>query len=162
LSIRKLRNCSNRFGYAAGFGEAVQVEPLSVLIVDDEVEFLETLVKRLRKRKLAVNGVTSGEAALAQLKENPVDIVVLDVKMPGMNGLEALREIKKTYGLMEVIMLTGHANMEVAMEGMEIGAFDYLMKPIDIDELLYKIQDAYKRKMLNEKTGAAETRSLPG
>jgi DNA-binding NtrC family response regulator len=138
------------------------VEPLSVLIVDDEVEFLETLVKRLRKRKLVASGVTSGEAALAQLKQNPVDIVVLDVKMPGMGGLETLREIKKKDALMEVIMLTGHANTEVAIEGMELGAFDYLMKPIDIDELLYKIQDAYKRKMLNEKTGLAKTRSLPG
>jgi DNA-binding response OmpR family regulator len=138
------------------------VEPVRVLIVDDEVEFLETLVKRLRKRKLAVNGVTSGEAALALLKENPVDVVVLDVKMPGMNGIETLREIKKEHGLLEVIMLTGHANTEVAIEGMEMGAFDYLMKPTGIDELVYKIQDAYKRKMLNEKTGIAETRSLPG
>ncbi len=138
------------------------MEPVRVLIVDDEVEFLETLVKRLRKRKLAVDGVTSGEAALALLRENPVDVVVLDVKMPGMNGIETLREIKKEHGLLEVIMLTGHANTEVAIEGMEMGAFDYLMKPTGIDELVYKIQDAYKRKMLNEKTGIAETRSLPG
>lgn len=123
---------------------------LSVLIVDDEVEFLETLVKRLRKRKLDVNGVTSGETALDSLKDTPVDIVVLDVKMPGMSGLETLREIRRSYPLIEVIMLTGHANMEVAIEGMDLGAFDYLMKPIDIDELLYKIQDAYKRKCLNE------------
>lgn len=114
------------------------------------------------KRKLAVDGVTSGEAALALLRENPVDVVVLDVKMPGMNGIETLREIKKEHGLLEVIMLTGHANTEVAIEGMEMGAFDYLMKPTGIDELVYKIQDAYKRKMLNEKTGIAETRSLPG
>ncbi|MGA2403363.1 MAG: response regulator [Syntrophobacteraceae bacterium] len=134
------------------------MEALSVLIVDDEVEFLETLVKRLRKRKLAVNGVTSGEAALEQLKETPFDIVVLDVKMPGMNGLDCLRAIKRSYPLAEVIMLTGHANMEIALEGMDIGAFDYLMKPIEIDELLYKIQDAHKRKRLNEKAGIAETR----
>jgi DNA-binding NtrC family response regulator len=127
------------------------VENLSVLVVDDEVEFLETLVKRLRKRKLAVVGVTGGEAALERLREGPADIVVLDVKMPGMSGLDALREIKKRYPRIEVIMLTGHASMEVAIEGMDIGAFDYLMKPIDIDELLYKIQDAYKRKCLNEK-----------
>lgn len=132
------------------------MESLAVLIVDDEVEFLETLVKRLRKRKLVVNGVTGGEAALEQLPVNPVDIVVLDVKMPGMSGLETLREIKKKYPLIEVIMLTGHANMEVAIEGMDLGAFDYLMKPIDIDELLYKIQDAYKRKCLNEKAGIGE------
>jgi DNA-binding NtrC family response regulator len=142
--------------------EAVQVESIRVLIVDDEVEFLETLVKRLRKRKLDVDGVTSGEAALEQLKERPVDIVVLDVKMPGMSGLDTLREIKKGYSLLEVIMLTGHANMEVAIEGMDVGAFDYLMKPIEIDELVYKIQDACKRKRLNEKTELAETRSEPG
>ncbi len=138
------------------------MEGLTVLIVDDEVEFLETLVKRLRKRKLAVNGVSSGEAALEELRQTPVDIVVLDVKMPGMSGLDTLREIKKCYHLMEVIMLTGHANMEVAIEGMDIGAFDYLMKPIDIDELLYKIQDAYKRKKLNEKAGPVETQDIPG
>ena len=127
------------------------MENLSVLVVDDEVEFLETLVKRLKKRKLAVNGVNSGESALEQLQAGPADIVVLDVKMPGMSGLDVLREIKKRYPRTEVIMLTGHASMEVAIEGMDIGAFDYLMKPIDIDELLYKIQDAYKRKCLNEK-----------
>ncbi len=138
--------------------EAVQVENLSVLIVDDEAEFMETLAKRLRKRKLAVSGVTSGEAALEQLKETPFDIVVLDVKMPGMNGLDTLREIKKSYPLVEVIMLTGHADMEAAIEGMDVGAFDYLMKPIEIDELLYKIQDAHKRKRLNEKGETADTR----
>jgi DNA-binding NtrC family response regulator len=132
-------------------GRHIAVENLNVLVVDDEVEFLETLVKRLKKRKLAVNGVNSGESALEKLREGPVDIVVLDVKMPGMSGLDALREIKKRYPRIEVIMLTGHASMEVAIEGMDIGAFDYLMKPIDIDELLYKIQDAYKRKCLNEK-----------
>ena len=143
--------------FAAGLLEAVQVENLTVLIVDDEAEFMETLVKRLKKRKLAVSGVTSGEAALEQLKETPFDIVVLDVKMRGMNGLDALRLIKKSYPLVEVIMLTGHADMEAAIEGMDVGAFDYLMKPIEIDELLYKIQDAHKRKRLNEKGGIADT-----
>jgi len=132
--------------------EAAQVEPISVLNVDDEVEFLETLAKRLRKRKLVVNVVTSGEAALEKLLAAPVDVVVLDVKMPGMSGLDTLREIKKRHALMEVIMLTGHANMEVAIEGMDIGAFDYLMKPVEIDQLLYKIQDARKKKALNEKS----------
>jgi DNA-binding NtrC family response regulator len=127
------------------------MEPTSVLIVDDEVEFMETLVKRLRKRKLVVNGVTSGEAALELLKTSPVDVVVLDVKMPGMSGLDTLREIKKAYHLVEVIMLTGHASVEAAIEGMAVGAFDYLMKPAQIDELLYKIQDAYKKIKLAEK-----------
>lgn len=122
----------------------------NVLIVDDELEFMETLVKRLKKRDLAVTGVNSGERAIEALAQIPVDVVVLDVKMPGMDGLETLKEIKRRAPLVEVIMLTGHANMEVAIEGMEVGAFDYLMKPMDIDELLYKLQDAYKKKTLHE------------
>ncbi len=126
------------------------MDTFSVLLVDDEVEFLETLVKRLRKRKLDARGVTSGEEAIQALKETPADVVVLDVKMPGMGGLQTLREIKKMYPLVEVIMLTGHASMEVAIQGMEMGAFDYLMKPMDIDELVYKLQDAFKRKQLQE------------
>jgi DNA-binding NtrC family response regulator len=130
--------------------EVVQLSEFNVLLVDDELEFLETLVKRLRKRKLNTTGVGSGEEALEVLRAEPVDVVVLDVKMPGMDGIETLREIKKLSPLVEVIMLTGHANMEVAITGMELGAFDYLMKPMDIDELLYKLQDAYKRKLLQE------------
>ena len=126
------------------------MDTFNVLLVDDEVEFLETLVKRLKRRNLAVTGANSGEEALGVLSHSPVDVVVLDVKMPGMDGLTALREIKKRFPLVEVIMLTGHASMEVAIEGMEVGAFDYLMKPMDIDELLYKLQDAYKKKTLHE------------
>jgi DNA-binding NtrC family response regulator len=127
-----------------------KVDTFKVLLVDDEVEFMETLVKRLKKRNLIVSGVNSGERAIEALAQAPVDIVVLDVKMPGMDGLETLREIKKSRPLVEVIMLTGHASMEVAIKGMEQGAFDYLMKPMDIDELLYKLQDAYKKKKLHE------------
>jgi DNA-binding NtrC family response regulator len=130
--------------------EVVQLTDFNVLLVDDESEFLETLVKRLRKRKLNTTGVGSGEEALEVLRTEPVDVVVLDVKMPGMDGIETLRAIKKIRPLVEVIMLTGHANMEVAITGMELGAFDYLMKPMDIDELLYKLQDAFKRKLLQE------------
>jgi DNA-binding NtrC family response regulator len=126
------------------------VDAFSVLLVDDEVEFLETLVKRLAKRKLQVTGVTSAEEAIQILGKQSVDIVVLDVKMPGMDGLEALRQIKSTSPDVEVIMLTGHANVEAAIQGMELGAFDYLMKPMDIDELLYKLQDAYKKKTLRK------------
>ena len=128
----------------------MQLDEFNVLLVDDEAEFVETLVKRLRKRKVNTAAVGSGEEALEILKEMPVDVVVLDVKMPGMDGIETLRKIKKINPLIEVIMLTGHANMEVAIEGMELGAFDYLMKPMDIDELLYKLQDAYKKKWLQE------------
>ncbi len=123
---------------------------IRVLLVDDELDFLETLAKRLEKRNVDVSCVTSGEEAIAHLKGQAVDVVVLDVKMPGMGGLEVLREIKKAYPLTEVIMLTGHASIEVAIEGMELGAFDYLMKPMEIDELLYKVQDAHKKKALQE------------
>ncbi|MFH0958792.1 MAG: response regulator [Pseudomonadota bacterium] len=117
-----------------------------VLLVDDETDFVETLVKRLRKRKLDVRAASSGQQALELLAESPSDIVVLDVKMPDMDGIETLRRIKKIDPCVEVVMLTGHANVEVAMQGMELGAFDYLMKPIDIDDLLYKLQDAFKKK----------------
>ena len=126
------------------------MDELNVLLVDDEPEFLETLVKRLRKRMLNATGVHSGEEALEKLGEMPVDVVVLDVKMPGIGGIETLRQIKDRHPLVEVIMLTGHANMEVAIQGMELGAFDYLMKPMEIDELLYKVQDACQKKAIHE------------
>ena len=121
---------------------------LNVLFVDDETDFLDTVLKRMKKRDVNVTGAESGEKALELLEREPVDVLVLDVRMPGMDGIQALREIKKNHPLVEVIMLTGHASMEVAIEGMELGAFDYLMKPVDIDELLYKIQDAYKKKLI--------------
>jgi len=127
------------------------LDPFNVLFVDDEVDFLETLLKRMKKRDLEVSGVKSGEEALEFLDQNSVDVVVLDVKMPGMDGIQALKEIKTRHPLIEVVMLTGHASVEVAIQGMELGAFDYLMKPIDIDDLLYKIQDAYKKKAIHEK-----------
>ena len=122
----------------------------TVLFVDDEVDFLDTLIKRMKKRRVNVAGVKSGEEALEWLTGNTTDVVVLDVRMPGMDGIKVLKEIKKTNPLVEIIMLTGHANLEVAREGMQLGAFDYLMKPIDIDELLYKVQDAYKKKSIQE------------
>jgi DNA-binding NtrC family response regulator len=75
----------------------------------------------------------------------------MEVRMPGIDGIQTLREIKKVDLLVEVILLTGHASLEVAKEGMDLGAFDYLMKPIDFDELLYKIQDAYTKKKIQEK-----------
>jgi DNA-binding NtrC family response regulator len=123
---------------------------MRVLLVDDEPEFLETLEKRMKKRQVTVHGVRSGEAALEFLQENPVDVVVLDVRMPQMDGIEALRQMKKAHPLIEVILLTGHASMEVAVEGMEYGAFDYLMKPMDIDELLFKVEDAVQKKRIQE------------
>ena len=126
------------------------MEECRVLLVDDEKDFLEVLIRRLKKRQVNVDGVSSGEEALQYLRVRPIDVVVLDVKMPGMDGITALQEIKKLNPLIEVIMLTGHASLEVALEGMRSGAFDYLMKPAEIDELLYKIEDAQRAKAIQE------------
>ena len=132
------------------------MNPCRVLLVDDEVEFVQTVTKRLQRKKLSIRGVHSGDDALRHLAENPTDVVVLDMKMPGMDGIETLREIKARQPLVEVIMLTGHASVEAAIDGMELGAFDYLMKPVEFEELLYKIQDAHRKKSLQE----AKIRSL--
>ena len=126
------------------------MENFIVLLVDDETEFLETLVKRLNKRGLNVLTAKSGEEALTTIKTKRVDVTVLDVRMPGINGVQTLKKIKALDPLIEVIMLTGHASIEAAIEGMELGAFDYLMKPADIDELFYKIQDAFKKKTIQQ------------
>lgn len=130
--------------------ENEQTENFHILIVDDEPDFLRTLVERMKMRHLDVEGVGNGEEALRLLEDRPKDVVVLDVRMPGKDGMETLRDIKQRYPLVEVIMLTGHADVEVAIRGMEFGAFDYLLKPIEIDQLIYKIQDAFKRKSLQD------------
>jgi DNA-binding NtrC family response regulator len=124
--------------------------PMKLLLVDDEADFRDTLLKRMKRRDVDVHGVDSGEKALAWIETHPVDVVILDVRMPGMDGVETLRAIKTDHPLVEVIMLTGHASMDVAIEGMETGAFDYLMKPMDMDDLLYKAQDAFKKKTIQE------------
>jgi two-component system, OmpR family, response regulator len=122
-----------------------------VLIVDDELDFLETIVKRLNRRKIDATGIDSGIKALELLEQEHFDVVILDVRMPGMDGIETLKEMKKKRPLMEVIMLTGHASVESGVEGMHCGAFDYVMKPANIDDLLEKIHEAYERKALHEK-----------
>jgi DNA-binding NtrC family response regulator len=121
------------------------------LVVDDEVDFLETLVNRLKKRNLEADGVTSGEAALELMKEKRFDVVILDIKMPGgMDGIETFREIKKVRPLTEVILLTGHASVETSIEGMKLGAFDYLLKPVKLEELLPKLAAAFEKKASHE------------
>lgn len=120
---------------------------VTVMLVDDEVPFVDAMTKRLSKRNLRILSAHSGQEALEKLgAEGSVDVVILDVKMPGMDGIETLREIKKAYPLVEVIMLTGHATVETGIEGMKLGAFDYLMKPCDIDQLMMKVQEAKSRK----------------
>ena len=121
------------------------------MLVDDEAPFVDTMTKRLTKRKLTVFKSYSGEEALETLKENShIDLVILDVKMPGMDGIEALKEIRKEFPLVEVIMLTGHATVETSIEGMRLGAFDYLMKPCDMDVLIEKVNAAVSKKRDHE------------
>ncbi len=124
---------------------------IKLLLVDDEKPFLDTITKRLEKRELNVSAVYSGQEALKELENNKsIEVIILDVKMPGMDGIETLGEIKKRFPLVEVIMLTGHATVETAIDGMKVGAFDYLMKPCDIDVLVTKVEDAATKKRGHE------------
>jgi DNA-binding NtrC family response regulator len=128
---------------------------IRVLLVDDEASFVETLSKRLALRRLDVVTAASAEEALTVLDGEEIDVVVLDVRMPGIGGIEATRMIRKAHPAVEVILLTGHASLEASMEGMTMGAFDYLLKPVSIDELLFKIEDADRRRTLRRKEATA-------
>lgn len=133
-----------------------------VLLVDDEVPFVEAMTKRLSKRNLKILHAYNGSQALETLgKGDNVDVVILDVKMPGMNGIETLREIKKNHPLVQVIMLTGHGTIESGIEGMKLGAFDYLTKPCDIEQLMGKVQEAKALKSkLEEKITQARIEEI--
>jgi len=123
---------------------------IRVLLVDDEQEFVEVLAERLEVRDIVVTKAFSGDEALAGIKEKPVDVVILDVAMPGKDGVATLKEIKQVDPIVEVIMLTGNATVDTAVEGMRLGAYDYLMKPTETKDLLEKIVKAYKRKTEQE------------
>jgi DNA-binding NtrC family response regulator len=133
-----------------------------IMLVDDEVSFVKTLAKRLDKRNLETLLAFSGEECLETLKTHQnLDVIVLDVKMPGMDGLETLKIIKKEFPLIEVIMLTGHATIESGIDGMKLGAFDFLTKPCDIEALVGKLEEATeKRRAHEEKIQEAESREL--
>ena len=138
------------------------MDSFKVLVVDDEKDFLEATVKRLGKRDIDATGVLSGEEALKIMKEKLFDVVILDIKMPGgMDGIEALREMKKIRPLTEVILLTGHASVETSIEGMKIGAFDYLLKPVKLEDLMTKLAQAFEKKDLhNQKIRKAKIKEL--
>jgi DNA-binding NtrC family response regulator len=122
-----------------------------VLIVDDEKPFVDTLVNRFNKRNIDTTGVLSGEEALELMKEKLFDVVILDIKMPGgMDGIETLREIKRIQPLSEVILLTGHGSVETSIEGMKLGAFDYILKPVKLEDLLVKMAEAFEKKDAHE------------
>ncbi len=143
------------------------VEPIDILLVDDEPDFVEMLSLRLIDHGHRVRGALSGQEALSILAEGDpdqlpeIDVVVLDIKMPGMDGMATLKQIKANYPVIEVILLTGHGAVDTAVEGLKAGAFDYLLKPADYDELLRKLEAARKQKTEHEeRLRQAEARSL--
>ncbi len=123
-------------------------DPCRVLLVDDEADFRAVLRKRLSRRGLLVSEAQGGEQALEAAAAQTFDVVVLDMKMPGMDGLETLRLLKRGHPDLEVVILTGHANTEAAVSGMDMGAFDYLIKPVELNELVDKVEDAHRERLL--------------
>ncbi len=137
------------------------MEILKIMLVDDEERFLLTTKKLLSKKGYEVFTASSGAEALEKLKKQNIHVVILDVKMPEMDGMETLKKIKKHFPLVEVIMLTGHATVESAVDGLRSGAIDYLMKPADIKELIEKSEEAFeKRKRLEEKIRMAQAKRI--
>jgi DNA-binding NtrC family response regulator len=117
-------------------------ERISILLVDDEADFVFTLAERLKLRGFQVSATTKASDVMTKLKDNGVRVVLLDVKMPGIDGLKLMSEIKREQPDLRIILLTGHGSVADARRGMEQGAVDYLMKPVDIDELIEKIRTA--------------------
>jgi DNA-binding NtrC family response regulator len=133
-----------------------------IMLVDDEISFVETLAKRLETRNMEIITAFSAEEGLEKLKKNQnLDVIILDVKMPRMDGIEMLKKIKAGFFMTEVIMLTGHATIESGIDGMKLGAFDFLTKPCDIEELVSKVAEATKKKRAHEdKIQEAERKKL--
>ncbi len=123
---------------------------IRILVVDDEKAFVDQISQRLEIREFEVFRAYSGEEALEKAANALYDVIILDVVMPGISGIETLKEMKSKRPLTEVIMLTGHATVETAIEGMKLGAYDYLKKPADIEDLVTKVEGAYNRKKEHE------------
>ena len=126
--------------------ENVQTDPIRLLIVDDEVGFVNILAKRLSRRNMEVASAYTGTEAIQILRKQDFDVAVLDLKMEEMDGIEVLKIFKKMDPRLVVIMLTGHGSEQAAREGIEFGAFDYLTKPCELEELLAKIKEAYQER----------------
>ncbi|TFG67082.1 MAG: response regulator, partial [Anaerolineales bacterium] len=126
-------------------GDTHKPQPIRLLLVDDEYDFRQAMAKRLAKRGLDCDQAANGNECLSILEKQSKDVVVLDVKMPGLSGIEVLRNITDTYPNTEVILLTGHATTSEGIEGIKSGAFDYLMKPVELEHLYNKILQAYDK-----------------
>ena len=124
--------------------------PERLLLVDDEKDFVDLLALKVKEVGKEVQVAYDGRECLAALEQDNTDVVILDIKMPGMDGIDVLKEIKKRFPIVEVIMLTGHGTIQTAVEGMKIGAFDYLLKPAVFEDLLAKVESAKRRKEEHE------------
>jgi DNA-binding NtrC family response regulator len=138
------------------------LDKMKLMLVDDEERYLLTTAKLMEKKGIHVVTAQSGEQALELLKIHDIHVVILDIKMPGMDGFKTLRAIKTLYPPVEVIFFTGHATMDSAIEGLQFGAFDYIMKPADIDDIVNKAYEAFEKRLrLEEKirglTSGSET-----
>lgn len=127
-----------------------------ILLVDDEVVFTNNMSKLLTNRGYRATAVNSGDSAIRALEEEDFDVIVLDLKMPGMDGITTLKEIKKLGLFTETLILTGHGSIDTALEAMKLGAYDYLTKPCEIDELVAKIEGAWDKKDVEEKKDLQE------
>lgn len=127
-----------------------------ILLVDDEIIFTDNMSKLLTSRGYLVTAVNNGDSAIRMLEEKDFDVVVLDLKMPGMDGITTLKEIKKLGLFTETLILTGHGSVDTALEAIKIGAYDYLAKPCEIDELVEKIEGAWQQKDADEKKDMQE------
>jgi len=125
-----------------------------ILLVDDEVVFANNMSKLLTRRGYQVKAVNSGDEALRALMDNPFDVMVLDLKMPGMDGIATMQEMRKLGLFTEILILTGHGSIDTALEAIQLGAYDYVTKPVEIAELLSKIEAAFERKNIKEKKGS--------
>ena len=130
---------------------------IRLLLVDDEDDFRTTLANRLTRRNLDVTDAGSGEEAIEIIGQKSFDVAIVDIKMPGMDGIETLKHIRKIDPLVEVILLTGHASVEAGIEGIKSGAYDYVIKPCNVNDLMVKVEDAFRRRMI-EKGRAQENR----
>jgi len=127
------------------------MENARILLVDDEMDFTDTMSQLLRTRGYQVTAVNSGKSAIEALGQGRYDVMVLDLKMPGMDGMATLKEAKKLELFTETLILTGHATVDTALEAIKLGAYDYLTKPCDIDDLVQKIRGAWEKKDATEK-----------
>jgi DNA-binding NtrC family response regulator len=125
----------------------IEMKDFKVLLVDDEQEFIETLSERLRLRDLEAKTALDGEQALEAVQDDEPDVMLLDLKMPGMDGMEVLRKVKKAYPGVQVVMLTGHGTDKDEEQAKRLGAYAYLQKPVDLERLVVTLRDAFKNKI---------------